>query len=361
MSQEQHGNSEILTFWGKNLQPAHCPRCNVAHLISVERESITCPSCYKADLEYQPTIIRSEPPELMLEFSISPIQIKDRLREWLKNFWLHPKDLNPDILIQRLNRTFIPLWLIDGNVFGNWQAQMGFEYQVASSQEIYKSGYWTTRKLTETRIRWEPRIGTVDRDYQNITIPALEEHERMMRGLGKFNLKVALNYSPMKLGHASIRVPNLVPDTVWPEAKSAFNHLVSADCQIASDAQHVDEFNISAVYKNQKWTLLLLPVYSTFYRDEDYNIYPILIHGQTGRIFGIKRASVKQARTWSISLTVITLFSFFVGLLFAASTIILPIMAVISVLFFAFSLVVGILAPIPAIWAWNSNRSQELE
>ena len=86
-----------------------------------------------------------------------------------------------------------------------------------------------------------------------------------------------------------------------------------------------------------------------------------MIHGQNGKIFGVKRASVKKARNWSISLTAITLISFMIGLLIVAAATLLPILAVVSFLFFTLSFVFGIVAPIPAIWAWNFNRSQELE
>jgi hypothetical protein len=236
---------------------------------------------------------------------------------------------------------------------------MGFDYQVASSQEMFNNGNWTTRILTETRIRWEPRTGTVDREYQNITIPALEEHDKLVESLGKFNLKKASPYAPDQLDQASIRVPSLPPDGAWPIARSAFDRLVAKDCQIASDAQHVDEFIIKAEYLNLKWTQLLLPVYSTVYHDDNGDVYPIMIHGQNGTIFGVKHASIKKARNWSISLIGVTLISFMIGLVFVAATTLLPILAIISLMFFTFSFIFGIIAPIPAIWAWNFNRSKE--
>jgi hypothetical protein len=349
---------DISALWDCELQPAHCPECGVAHLIPKSLENALCPACFRAHLVPQPTVLRPEPPELLVDYAVTPAQVQERLGVWLKGVWLRPKELTPALLTQRLTRTFIPMWLVDGQVIGQWQAQMGYDYQIASTQEIYRNGGWTTRKQTETRTRWEPRAGTVDREYQNLRVPALEEHTQLMRGLGKFNLGAASAYSPAPLEHASVRVPSLLPDEAWPLACSGFDRLAARDCQIAAGAQHVDEFNIQADYPNQHWTQLLLPVYTTAYRDEDGKVYPVLIHGQNGKIFGVRKASQKQARNWSLGLMAVALVSFMLGLLFAAGAVLLPPLGILSLLFFGGALLVGLTAPIPAFWAWNFNRKE---
>jgi hypothetical protein len=271
---------------------------------------------------------------------MTPVQIRELLKDWLQGVWLHPKELSPEKLTQRLTRTFIPLWLIDSKVTGTWQAQMGFDYQVASSQEVFRNGNWQTRKLTETRIRWEPRAGTVERIFRNLSIPALEEYNDLMRGLGKFKFQTASSYSPVLLEGASVRVPNLLPENAWPLAKSGFDRLAAKDCQKASGAQHVDEFILEAGYKDQHWTQLLLPIYTTAYQDD---------------------TSQRLARNWSLGLAAIGLVCFLIGLLLAAGTVFLPLLAVFSFVSFASALFIGMMAPIPALWAWNFNRSQDEE
>lgn len=350
---------DITSLWEQPLQPAHCPKCGIAHLIPRELQKALCPACFGAHLEPQPTIIRPEPPELLLDFAITPAQVQTHFTDWLKGIWLHPKELSPAVLTQRLTRTFVPMWLVDGKVTGIWQAQMGYDYEVASSQEVYRSGRWETRKLTETRIRWEPRTGTAERAYQNLSIPALDEHAHLMGGLGKYQLDTASRYSATPLKNASIRVPSLLPEAAWPLAKSGFDRLTAKDCQKAAAAQHVDEFVFEADYLEQNWTQLLLPVYTTAYRDEDGKVYPILIHGQNGKIFGLRRASQRQARNWSLGITAVALVCFVLGLLCAAGTALLPPLGAVSLLFFGGALLVGIIAPIPAIWAWNFNKEKD--
>lgn len=352
------GFVDISALWARPLQPAHCPKCEVAHLIPAEMETALCPACFEARLEPQPTLVRPEPPELLLEYAVTPAQVREGLDKWLKGVWLRPKELDPAVLTQRLTRTFVPMWLVDGKIRGHWQAQMGYDYQVASSQEVYRGSGWTTRKLKETRIRWEPRAGTAERSYQNLSVPALEEHAQLMRGLANFKLGSASSYAPDSLEHSSVRVPSLLPEAAWPQAKSGLDRLTAQDCQTAAEAQHVDEFSIEAEYVDLHWTQLLLPVYTTAYRDEEGKIRPILVNGQTGRIHGLKRASQRLARNWSLGIAAIALTCFMLGLLFAAGTALLPALGVASLLFFGLSLFVGICAPIPAFWAWNFNREK---
>jgi hypothetical protein len=351
---------DISALWQHPLQPAHCPNCDVAHLIPKELETALCPACFNARLEPQPTVIRPEPPELLVDFALTPAQVRTRFETWLKGVWLRPKELAPSVLTYRLTRTFVPMWLVDGQVSGNWQAQMGYDYEVASSQEVYRSGRWTTRELTETRIRWEPRAGSVARAFQNLSVPALDEHTHLVKGLGKFKIDSASSYSAAPLESASVRIPSLLPEAAWPLAKSGFDRLAAKDCQQAAAAQHVDEFAIEAEYREQHWTQLLLPVYTTAYRDEDGKIYPILVHGQTGKIFGLRRASQRQARNWSLGIAALALVCFVLGLLFAASTALFPPLGAVSLLFFGGALFVGIASPIPAIWAWNFNQKSNI-
>ena len=352
-------NQELSTLWGLSLQPAFCTNCEVAHLIPGKLENTLCPACLSEPLERQPSVIRKEPPELMVNFKISPEQIEMRFKDWVKGIWFRPKELDPNLLSRRANRTFFPIWLVDGKINGTWQAQMGYDYEVASSQETYQNGTWKTRKVSETRIRWEARTGTIDRRYQNLRIPALEEHTWLINGLGKYELNLATSYSPLQLDNALIRVPSLLPESAWPMAKSIFDRYSAKDCQIAAEAQHVDEFIIQADYEDLNWTQLLLPMYTTTYRDEDGTVHSILINGQSGKIIGMKRASQRKTRILSLGLLGTALLCFVLGLLFAVGTTLLPILGFFSLVLFTLAFLLGITAQVQSIWAWNFNRSQD--
>ena len=79
-----------------------------------------------------------------------------------------PADLSPENLQQRLQRLFIPAWLVDASALASWQAEAGFNYEVVSHQEKYSDtqGGWRTQEVKEPRVRWEPRLGKLERTYQ---------------------------------------------------------------------------------------------------------------------------------------------------------------------------------------------------
>jgi hypothetical protein len=354
-------STNLETLWGRSLRPVHCQNCEADHLIPANIKNALCPLCFHSNLDDNISLNRQEPAELIVEFMQTPDQIKENFKSWVHGIWFRPKELNPEVLASRLTKSFIPLWLVDGKVYGNWRAQMGFDYQVASTQEVYQNSQWITHELFETRTRWEPRIGKIDRQYQNITVPALENYTSLLNRLGTFDLGQTRNYSHHQLSRSSIRIPNITPEAAWSIAKIKFNKLAAIDCMQASDAQHFDEYNIEAEYSEKNWTQLLLPVYTSAYRDEAGKVFEIMVNGQNGKISGVKRASFPQARNLSLGLAGIALLCFSLGLIFAAGTTLLPILGVISLILFACTLFVGLIAPIPAIWAWNFNQNEASE
>jgi hypothetical protein len=110
--------------------------------------------------------------------------------------WLRPADLSGLVMQQRLTPIYVPMWLVDAEVTGTWAAQAGYAYDVASTHENFQSGQWLTQRVTETRLRWEPRAGQVQRAYANVTAPALEDHARLTERLGAFPLEAAQPYDP---------------------------------------------------------------------------------------------------------------------------------------------------------------------
>lgn len=51
------------------------------------------------------------------------------------------------------------------------------------------------------------------------------------------------------------------------------------------------QFRWSPEIVSQNWTLRLVPAYSTYYRNEDGTVHPILIHGQSADVLGEKQRS----------------------------------------------------------------------
>lgn len=351
---------DVRAIWGADLRALGCSQCGLVHLVPADWDAAgvaRCPACLATALETQPARLRSEPPEMVVPFSpnLSPAALQASLNDWLRPVWLRPPDFRVDSLMSRLVRVYLPMWLVDGRVKGVWQARMGFDYQVESTQERFAENRgWTVRHLRETRVRWEPRAGRLQRIYHNLAVPALEEAEqaRVMARLGHYQVDKAVAYAPATIAGAAVRIPSWLPEEAWPLAQSALDCSAADDCQRASSAQHIDEFSLVAAYEDLNWTQMLLPLYATFYQDERGRLVSVWINGQTGRIDGARRASTRRAWRLTTSGAAVAAAIFVLGAVLSLLKLAGLGAAVMTVGF-----LLALLATLPTIWAWQFNQA----
>jgi hypothetical protein len=333
--------------WGTSLNVFYCPHCQSAHLAAADTSLTVCPACLQGKVSPQPERMRREPPELAIPFAVGEERVNSLLSEWLKGIWFRPADLRADLLLERIRRYYWPLWLADSDVEATWQAEVGYDYQAASFQERYEAGRWASQQVTETRIRWEPRVGRLKRHYDNVVVPALEEHERWMARLGGYDYRTRRPYSPNTIAQSVVRVPDHPPEAAWSEAEVAFGRMAAIECKVAIDADHVRNWAMRAEFQEVHWTQMLVPAYVTYYREGD-GVYPVWMNGQSGRVYGVKRMSQRKATIASLITGAVALSCFLIGLLLTTVGV--------GVVLVVLSFFVGALAPVPAIWAWLNNR-----
>ena len=311
---------EIETQWQRPLQSAICEHCDWNYLLSPNQEMPICPHCYRQRLTVldEADLEPGGAPELVVPFSVSTDQVVKGLTEFSKRFHFSPKDLQAEILAERMRRVFIPAWLVDSDVTAVWQAEAGFDYQVVSHQESFAGNNWQTKEVKETKIRWEARAGQLQRRYDNVRAPALEEIGGVRARLGSFGSDGAQLYQQEMLEETLVRLPNRDRQDAWPDTQPSFMELAAGECREAAEADHIRQYKWQAQYANQNWSLLLLPVYSTWYFDDDQQPRPVLINGRTGQLSGIMRASMKQAKraTTMIAIAAALLFLLTLVLLF---------------------------------------------
>jgi hypothetical protein len=260
--------------------------------------------------------------------------------------------------MRRITPVFFPMWLIDSDVRGQWQMEAGFDYQVKSSQESYRAGQWQTRDVIETRIRWETRMGQIARRYNNVAVPAVSDHQNMINWVGNYPFAQSKPYDSAGLGSSAIRIPDLLPQNSWPLAKTSLDKTAEKECIQAANAQHSRNLKLTADYPNQNWSQLLLPLYFTYYTDDDGLPQPIYINGQTGKIGGIRLASQKKGWMWAGIAAGIAVGLFIFGLILTLAGALLPPVVAIGSILIVLAILVGAFAIIPAVWPWQWNRKQ---
>ena len=349
----------LETAWGSSLKPAGCRQCGQTFLVESKRIGQVCPNCAGSTLEPQPALLRSEPPELVIPFEKNRTEVQAILANFVKEVWLRPEDFNVERLLERVVPVYWPMWLVDSDVSGGWKAEIGYDYQVKSSQESYAAGGWHSRDVVETRVRWEPRLGQIDRHYDNIVAPALNEHKQLLEQTGAYRRSSAVPYEFEQIGHAVLRLPDLQPQNAWPMAQTGLQRAAAEECRQAASGQHERNFTIQATYGAQNWTQLLHPLFASYYSDDEGHTHSIYINGQNGTISGVRMASQRKGWIWGAILAAIAVGFFLLGLLGFALSPMLPALSVIGVLLEIMAFVLGVGSLVPVIYPWQWNRRQK--
>ncbi len=354
-------DAQWLSGWGDGWVLEGCAGCNGVFVLPPQKVSQRCPFCGQAALaQMDPTDDRpvyTQPPELVVPFHAAESELRAGLSKFAKSIWLAPADLNEGTLLSRMQPVYLPLWLVDVQVQGEWQAEMGFDYEIVSHREEYQHNKWQTERVKEQRVRWEPRLGRLNRRYDNQAAPALEEQEQVEAKIGRFDLSKSRPFQPGDLASKIVHLPNRPPEDAWNEAEVALKTAVAQDCLLASKADHIRDFKWSPRFAHRQWTQLLLPLYTSYYLDDENRAQMVLLHGQSGRLHGAKRASMKRARRVAgiilvVAAVLLLLTLVLLGLGFTVADDALAWAGLVGVL----AVGVGGTAVIPPLYAWYVNN-----
>jgi hypothetical protein len=361
---QDDGISPVLATWGSVMKLAVCEQCDWQYVLKENQPLPFCPHCYhqslvNLSLETSQQMVVYEP-ELILLSGLQAAQIQQIYHAFAGGNWFPPKDLNVKNLIARTTLLYLPIWLVDASVKSTWKAEAGFNYQVLSHQDRFDDhrGGWSSQEVKETRLRWEERIGQMQRNYQNHTSPALVEHSVLMQQVGLFDLALAKPFQSASLPDKAwlACLPNRSTTDSWTDAQSGFQSSAAKECQQACQADALRSFSWEPEFSDQKWTLLLVPVISTFYLDDEGKPQALLVNGQTGKMGGVKRASIQRARRTSLWLLVTAACIFFVSLMLSLAAVLFPPFLVLGVLGFVITLLIGLSAIVPFAVVWRTNR-----
>ena len=323
-----------------------------------------CPHCRQRVLTPVDSSAAGQPveSELVATFDVADVDLGRGLQRFASGFLFKPADLSAGNLRSRLQRVYLPRWLVDCDVQADWRAEAGFNYQVVSHEDQFsdEARKWQSREVREMRVRWEPRVGRLARRYENVVAPATEEDEAVRQRLGDFNLTFAVPINGRLPDAALIRTANRSPDDAWTDAVPVLRQRAVAECRNACRANHIREFDWSPQYGTRHWTQLLLPVYASYYQDAEAVVHPVFVHGQTGRTFGRRQASFRPARNLSLGLgaaaVLVLLTSLF--LIIAATFANADVLRGLGLMGVLASMGLGITAIVPVAYVWIFNRTQ---
>lgn len=356
--------------WGGNVTCVICPNCDWRYLAVPGRITDECPHCHARGLQ----VFQSDdfsmmtdfikPPEMYLPFHVPQEKLSEKLTQFAKTIPFAPEDLTIENLFSRLRMVFLPMWLVDSHVKANWQAECGFYYQAKSHQEKYSGGRWNTQEVIETRTRWEPRLGKLTRQFHNISAPALDEHRRLMSALGNYPFEQAKAIAPSELfGNATtlapmVRIPSRDKDDAWPDTLPRFQERASEETRQACAADQIREFKWKPEFSTQNWTLFLLPMWSSYYLDDENKPQSILVNGQSSQMSGSRQASMKKAKKVSLTILIVALVILALAIGAGLLGMLVPGLMLLAGIGLVISIIVGLAAIYPIAKVWSVNRRE---
>jgi hypothetical protein len=272
-----------------NIATYCCHDCGAVHRM---REQGPCPACGTGAVSA--CAAPDGAPERYLPRQVDRAEAVARLGRYLEPVWFPVEELDAERLGQRLVPVWWPRWLVDVDAQGAWQAEAGYDEPIESSQEVYRGGRWTTRKVMESRTRWEPRAGRVRRRYDNVEVPALQ----VEREAEPVDPAATEPWSEAACDGA-VRLPDRSPADQWPAAVEEVRKKVGEDCQRATGADHVRELYLDLSAEQADWSVLLKPAWITWYRDEQGQTHVLRVDGATGEVCGPRLASEAAGRRWA--------------------------------------------------------------
>ncbi|MCA9988018.1 MAG: hypothetical protein KDE09_01000 [Anaerolineales bacterium] len=351
--------------WGHAFVATNCPHCDWIYLTVPAQATMVCPHCGQATLEpltAEDELPYTRPPELLLLPGISRQNMEGALGRFANEVPYPPDDLTSNNLLGRLQLVYLPMWLVDVDVSADWQAEVGYDYEVVSHRESLRDGAWSSQEVKETRIRWELRVGQLERHYANARAAALDEQAILSQRIGEYDSSKAGAFQASALNGSFVRLPNRTPRDAWSDAQPTIQNSAAAECQRAANGQHLRQYRWAPEFARQEWTQLLLPLYTTHYEDDEKARKMVMVNGQTGQLIGSRRASTKKAQHYSIIIGLIGLALALISLLVAAAGFLAPPLFVVGGigLFVAVLVMVGAIIPLGRAWQFNKQHAQRV-
>ncbi len=353
---------DLQEIWGTSPVAVVCPQCDRRFLIHDNGVDTRCPHCFEGvlvrmeaeDVPYLDIAL----PERVVPFAINGGDVDEAIETFAGTIPLAPEDLGRARLRSRIQRVYLPHWLVDRDVAALWKAEVGFDYEVISHQERYADGRgWQTQEITEDRIRWELRVGRLRRRYENVPVSALKDAD-ILKVLGGYTFVRARAYTPDDVKDITVRLPDRSPEAAWPNAVPQFRSRAAEECRRAAQAEHIRGFGWLVNFGEPNWTLLLLPVLTTYYLDDDDEVHTVWIHGESGRIHGRRRASMQRAWRRTGMIAAVAAVAFVLSLILGGIGLVVPPVLAVAAVGAVLALVIGMGAMIPVLRAWSFNRQQ---
>jgi hypothetical protein len=268
--------------WGAERKAIRCNRCGAVTTLEPGIAAAACAFCGTAAVVEAPPSANMVRPEGLLPFQVDRNTAVSKFRSWVSGLWFRPNDLKVRARVTGVNGVYVPFWTFDAATHNAWTAEAGFHYQVPI--EVVENGRTVTRM--ETRTRWEPASGFLEKFFDDVPVPASKGISRpMAASIEPFPTQGLVPYDPSYLSGFLAEEYAVGVQDALQLAKTRMEGEIEAACaaEVPGDTQR--NLSVRTQYSGVAFKNALLPIWISAY---EYAGKPFrfLVNGVTGQVAG---------------------------------------------------------------------------
>ncbi len=264
----------------KATKTLECSGCGARIEVAGNETAARCPYCdstYVMAKEQEATLV----PDGLLPFKIDKNDLGQKFSQWMKKKWLAPGELKNLYQRDQFQGLYIPYWGFDADADCSYTA-MGGRRRTVHYRDA--NGHDNMRVETD----WYHTHGRIRHDFRDVKVPASERFKKgLFRGIEPFHFEQLMPYSPDYFSGYMSENYSIGLDAGHNDAvasmKKDLTKMAANDVTRRYDT--VRDVRIRAVFQNERYKYVMLPVYATSYSYKDKQ-YTVLVNGQTGKFHG---------------------------------------------------------------------------
>ncbi len=249
----------------------HCNECGADRTLSAKQLSNNCPFCDSTHVIMQDALGSFEQPDGLVPFRISRQQAADQIKQALEGVMQRLANLfdNNRVKSGQINGLYLPFWVFDAladvtvtRIYKGSNRSGNFAMQHTTSTETFSDGLY-------------------DVIVSGVTSPSAD----MVTKISDFDLKAVVPYDARMLAKYPAELYSIDFDKASLEGRSIVSHILREKHRSKREmGDEQMEIRASALVHQMSFRLLLLPVWVANLTEQDGDVRPTLVNGQTGKV-----------------------------------------------------------------------------
>jgi DNA-directed RNA polymerase subunit RPC12/RpoP len=270
---------------GLALRVADCGTCGARVSFDDSSTVGACVYCGSTNVLAQEANRNALRPESLVPLDVGRASVEANFKKWTRGLWFRPNAIKNAKRFDAVG-VYVPFWTFDARVASEWSADAGYYYWVTET-------YWTTvngKRQMQTRqvrkTRWVPAWGDRRDTYDDLAVLAsAAQPAALVRKLGGFDTRELVPYRAEYLAGWHCEEYEVDLEGGWRQGLEAIEASQRARCAGDVPGDTHRSLQVRNRISDVRWKHVLLPIWSVAYQHGG-KTYPVLVHGQTGKVVG---------------------------------------------------------------------------